>query len=236
MAQGAAPTESAASGIGQLRESSLHAALKAWYARPGDRLEAVVAGCVVDVVRDDLLIEVQVANLLAMRDKLRRLGGWPLLLVHPIACEKVIVHVDPASGEIVQRRRSPKRGRVVDLFDELVHLGDDLNREGLTLEVPLVAVEELRVADGRGSWRRGGVSIVDRRLVAVRAVERFETGSDLARLLPEGLAAPFSNRDLAAALGLRRRLAQRMTYCLRQVGVLRAAGKRRRELLFERTE
>ncbi|MFH1085502.1 MAG: hypothetical protein V1772_07050 [Chloroflexota bacterium] len=227
--------EQATPGIGQLRESSLHAALKAWYARPGDRLEAVVDGCVVDVVRDDLLIEVQVSNLLAIRDKLRRLAGQSVLLVHPVASEKVIVHVDAATGEIVRRRRSPKRGRVEELFDELVHLGDDLNRDGLTLDVPLVAVEELRCADGRGSWRRQGVSIVDRRLIEVRAVEHFASGLDLARLLPAGLVAPFSNRDLAAALGLRRRLAQRMTYCLRQVGVLREAGKRGHALLFERT-
>ena len=37
--------------IGTLRERPLHASLKRWYARPGDRTEAAVDGYVVDLVR-----------------------------------------------------------------------------------------------------------------------------------------------------------------------------------------
>jgi hypothetical protein len=40
-------------GIGTLREGVLHAQLKSWYRKPGDRLEVRVAGYVVDVVRGD---------------------------------------------------------------------------------------------------------------------------------------------------------------------------------------
>ena len=39
--------------IGELREGPLHAALKRWYARPGDVLEAPLAGFVIDIVRGD---------------------------------------------------------------------------------------------------------------------------------------------------------------------------------------
>ncbi|GAG31638.1 unnamed protein product, partial [marine sediment metagenome] len=45
--------------IGLLNEKPLHAALKEWYARPEDRLEASVAGFVIDVVQGDLLVEIQ---------------------------------------------------------------------------------------------------------------------------------------------------------------------------------
>ena len=45
--------------IGTLNEGSLHAALKLWYADPGDLVEHPVDGYVIDLVRDDLLIEVQ---------------------------------------------------------------------------------------------------------------------------------------------------------------------------------
>ena len=47
------------SGIGLLNEKPLHASLKQWYARPGDRFEVAVGGFVIDIVRDDLLIEIQ---------------------------------------------------------------------------------------------------------------------------------------------------------------------------------
>ena len=36
----------------------LHASLKAWYAEAGDRFEVAVDGYVIDLVRDDLLIEI----------------------------------------------------------------------------------------------------------------------------------------------------------------------------------
>ncbi len=38
-------------GIGTLQENSLHAALKNWYAQPGDQLEIMVDGYVIDLVR-----------------------------------------------------------------------------------------------------------------------------------------------------------------------------------------
>ena len=49
--------------IGTLRERPLHASLKRWYAEPGDRAEVAVDGYVIDLVRGDLLIEVQTRGL-----------------------------------------------------------------------------------------------------------------------------------------------------------------------------
>ena len=45
--------------ISTFNEKPLHAALKAWYARAGDRLEVQVDGFIIDIVRDGLLIEIQ---------------------------------------------------------------------------------------------------------------------------------------------------------------------------------
>lgn len=62
--------------IGTLHETDLHAALKRHYARPIDRLEANVAGYVVDVLRADDpgdIIEIQTENLAALKRKLPRL-------------------------------------------------------------------------------------------------------------------------------------------------------------------
>ena len=60
-------------GIGTLQENSLHAALKTWYAQPGDQLECKVDGYVIDLVRGDLLVEVQTANFSAIKRKLLKL-------------------------------------------------------------------------------------------------------------------------------------------------------------------
>ena len=82
--------------IGRLNELSLHAGLKRWYARPGDRLEAPVDGYVIDLVRGELLIEIQTGSFSAIKRKILDLvSRGPVRLVHPITREKWIVKVGP---------------------------------------------------------------------------------------------------------------------------------------------
>jgi hypothetical protein len=52
----------------------LHKSLKEWYSRPGDRLEVALDGFVIDIVREDLLIEIQTGNFAAIKAKLTHLA------------------------------------------------------------------------------------------------------------------------------------------------------------------
>jgi hypothetical protein len=217
------------------KTESLHTALINWYARPGDETEAQLEGYRIDVVRDDLLIEIQTRHLGSLRHKLTQLvRQHKVLVVYPIPETKWLVYLAPETGEPLRRRRSPKRGRLTDLFGELVYLGDLLNHPNLALEALLVQTNELRQDDGKGSWRRKGVSIVGHRLIDVVGGARYESGRDLAALIPDTLEAPFTNRDLATALRIRIRLARKMSYSLRRLGVIEEVGKQGRELLFAR--
>ncbi len=108
-----------ANALSSRRESSLHSAIKKWYFLKGDRLEVKVDDFVVDMVRGDLLIEIQTANFSAIKPKLTRLlNDHKVRLVYPIPKEKWIVHKSTANGETFGRRRSPKKGRLSDLFSE----------------------------------------------------------------------------------------------------------------------
>jgi hypothetical protein len=221
-------------GIGTLGESSLHAALKAWYAQPGDRLEVDVDGFVADIVRGDLLIEIQTGNFSKLKGKLGRLvGDHPVHLVYPVVAQKWIVRVDE-DGQLVSRRKSPRRGRVEDLFKELVRIPTLLVEPTFSLEVALVHAEQVLRDDGLGSWRRKGWSVADQRLIEVVGSQRFDSPEDLADLLPEALPNPFTNRELADALKIRINLAQKMTYCLRKMKVITMVDKRGNALLYER--
>lgn len=61
------------SGIGLLNERPLHASLKQWYAQPGDQFEVAVDGFVIDIVRDDLLLEIQTGSFASIKSKLATL-------------------------------------------------------------------------------------------------------------------------------------------------------------------
>ena len=87
------PTQEQPHAIGTLNEKPLHAALKAWYAQPGDQLEAKVDGYIIDIVRGDLLVEIQTRNFAAIKRKLLALvPHHPVQLVYPIAREKWIAN------------------------------------------------------------------------------------------------------------------------------------------------
>jgi hypothetical protein len=192
-------------GIGTLNESSLHAGVKDFLAVPGDRFEVPLDGFIVDIVRDDLLIEVQTGSFAALGNKLDRLlGDHRIEIVHPIAVNTWIAR----PGR--RPRKSPRTGTILDLFSELVSLPTLLDHPNLSLEVLLIDEERLRE-----SGRRGERTSMDRRLRAVRGTRRFEAVDELAALLPIGLAEPWTTAELARSAGISRRLAQSMAYCLR---------------------
>ena len=222
--------------VGTLGEKPLHAALKRWYAAPGDLVEHPVDGFVIDLVRGEQLIEIQTRSFSSMKRKLATLLDLDhtVHVVHPVACETTLVKVDQDGA--VTRRRSPKRGAVVDLFAELVSLAPLLDRPGLTFEVVLVRQEELRTFDATRAWRRRGWVVEERRLVEVVDRHAFGTVDDLATLLPDGLPAEFTTADVAGALGRPRRLAQQMTYCLRHAGIVEMVGKQGNAIVHRRCD
>ena len=220
--------------IGTLNEGALHAQLKEWYRRPGDRLEQSVGGFVVDLVRGDLLVEIQTAGFSPLRRKVERLLELgPVRLVAPVALSRRIVRLSP-EGEVLSARRSPRHGRLEDVFARLVSIPALLGRPGFELEVLLTHEEELRAQGGARAFRRHGWAVVGRRLASVEGSVRIAGPADVARLLPAGLPETFDTAELAAASGIDRRAAQQMTYCLRALGVLEPVGKRGTAVLHAR--
>jgi hypothetical protein len=218
--------------IGTLNEGALHAQLKRWYAQPGDRAEHKVDGYVVDLVRGDLLIEVQTGGFAPLRRKLDALlESHPVRLVAPIAASRRIVRVSE-DGEVLSSRRSPKRGRIEDVFSRLVSIPSLLAHERFELEVVLTHEEEIRVFRQGRAWRRRGWVVDGRSLIEVERAVLLRSPADAARLLPAELPAWFDTAELAAAAGVDRRLAQCIAYCLRHCGAFECGEKRGRSTLY----
>jgi hypothetical protein len=216
-----------------MREQHLHAALKEWYREDGDLVEVGVDGFVIDLMRDEMLIEIQTRGFSSMRHKLDRLlDEHPIRLIHPIAAEKWIRKIDE-SGHEVSRKKSPKRGVTADVCAELVSFPALLDHPHLTVEVLLIQEEEVRRPDP-GAWRRRGWRVAERRLVGILERELFNRPQDLLSLLPDGLPDPFTTADLAAGLGRTRHLAQEVAYCLRESGVLEVVRRSKAGIEYAR--
>lgn len=221
--------------IGTLKERSLHANLKDWYSQPGDQREVKVDGYVIDLVRGDLLIEIQTRSFYPLKNKLTKLTAThPVRLVHPIPVERWITKLAEDAETVLERRKSPKRGHTTHLFSELVSIPHLIERENFSVEVLLIGEEEVRCQDGKGSWRRKGWSIIDRRLIEVQRRVVFNCLDDYRAMLPTTLPDPFSVRDLAKGIRQPAYIASKMVYCLRTMNVIYQVGKKGNAFLYSR--
>jgi hypothetical protein len=220
-----------------LNEKPLHEALKQWYAQPGDMFEVPVDGFVADIVRGDLLIEIQTRNFSAIKRKLEKLlVDHPVRLVYPIPREKWITKMKLTDdGNIpVSRRRSPKHGSFEHVFEELIRLPDLLKNPNFSIELLLMEEEEVRKYDVVRGWRRRGWVTEERWLLRVVDTRMLSSPADLHAFIPGNLAEPFSVSELATATNVSKTLARKMVYCLRAMGCVVSKGKRGNAILYAR--
>ncbi len=203
-------------------------------AQDGDLIEHPVDGYIIDVVREPLLIEIQTKNFGAMKRKLATLlPQHPIHLIHPIAQEKWILKLPKNKGDKFDRRKSPKRGNIYELFREMLRIPNLMNDPNFSLEVLLIQEEEVRRFDGKKGWRRRGWVIEERRLLDIVDSHLFESKEDFSKLLPPELPAEFTTAVLAKTCRITRNLAQKMAYTLRHMGVIEPVGKDGRSILYK---
>jgi len=222
--------------IGTLNEKPLHADLKKWYAKPDDRIEEQVDGFTVDIVRGDMLIEIQTGNLSGIRSKLTKLAvRHTVRLVYPVSRELWIVRQSGNGKRTFGRRKSPKRGSADSFFEEFVSVAPLLAHPNFSFHVLFIQEELVRRPGGARSWRNKGWSTHERRLLQVLSSRLFEEPHDMLEFLPDSISGPFTTADLAETAGRPVWFAQKMAYCLRTMGAIEAIGKRGRRILYSRT-
>lgn len=219
--------------IGTLNEKPLHASLKTWYAKPNAQFEIKVDSFVIDIVQGNLLVEIQTGNFSSIKTKLKKLTkSHQVRLVYPIAQEKWLIKLPKDGGDKSIRRKSPKRGRVEDLFWEMVRIPELLGNKNFSLEILMTQEEEIRRYDKNKNWRRKGWGIVEHRLLAVVDRFPFENPTDWLALLPKEMDE-FTTKDLSEALGISRKLSQKMAYTLRKANLIELAGKKGRANFYK---
>lgn len=213
-------------------EQTIHEQLKEIYARDTGIIESIIGDYRVDVVKEDLLIEIQTSSFSSIRDKLKDLTqDNKVRLVHPIAYQKWIVRLDK-NGKQVSSRKSPRRGRIEDIFNELVYTPRLLTNPNFELEIALVDMEEYWIDDGKGSWRRRRWSIHDKRMRELKERHLFKSPLDLKALMPDKLPDEFTSRKFSKETGLTMKLAQKMLYCLTKMNIVERNGKKGRAYLY----
>ena len=219
--------------IGTRRETTLHRELKYSYTGLDGQTEVEVAGYVADGINaGGEYIEVQTGSFAPLRHKAREIAALGRLrIVYPVIVNNYIEVFD-ADGTRLYRRKSGKHQSPWNLFDALVYAPELPLVRGLVVELALIDAEERRVRDGKGSWRRRGISIRDRRMTVLHESICLKRPADYRRFIPFIKGERFTSALLAEKAGISVALAQKALYVLAKMGLVEKAGKEGNALVY----
>lgn len=134
--------------INTLNESSLHKALKTFYAVQFSAQEEVKVGrwiCDLET-SDGGIVEIQNKNVGALKEKIQGLLELKrrVTIVHPIITQKTI-ETRGQDGSLVSKRKSPKKENLYSELKEFTSIAELLHNKNLSLLLPEITIVEKRV-------------------------------------------------------------------------------------------
>ena len=224
-------------GIGTLKEKTLHAILKDYYAPLKDMQEIPVDGYVADIYTGTEIIEIQTAQFNRMRSKLECfLPNYPVTIVYPVPKIKYLLWIDEETGECSKPRKSTVKGSVYRAFYELYKIKQYLPDKNLKLCFPILEIEEYRLLNGWSRDKKKGSSRYDRIPKTLLGEVRFERIEDYIQLIPYDLEEPFTAKDFAGAIGECKDIAGNVLHVLNYLHVVKQCGKKGNAYLYKVVE
>jgi hypothetical protein len=160
-----------------------------------------------------------------------------LRVVKPLIMRTRIAKIKQQGGPITSRRMSPKHGCVLDVFDDLIYFTRVFPHPNLTIEVPLIHIEQLRAPAKKRRRRRWqkDYQVQDVKLESMEGSIELREPSDLLDLiqLPDEMSS-FNTADLAKSIDRPRWHAQQIAYVLRNTGALDQTSRNRSGIVYQR--
>jgi hypothetical protein len=212
--------------IGTLKERTLHAVLKNHYEPDRRCHEQPFLGYIADILNNTGITEIQTRDLYTMRKKLETfLPVIPVTVVYPAVRQKWLIWIDPETGEVTSKRRSPKTGTPYVIFSELYGIKSLLTQPNLRIKVVMVDVEEYRRLDGWSRNKKRSSSRCERIPVGIGNEITVNNLSDYIKLIPDTLPDVFNTTDFAKCAGLSKTGAQNALNVLYSIGTVIRSGR-----------
>ena len=147
-----------AEGIGTYNEKRLHRILKRYVTDNAQCYEVRVGRSIADVLEGERITEIQTSSFRPLGNKI---GGYlestqySVTVLCPVIGEKMLIRADKETGEIMSTKRSPKKGRAIDLLPNLFYLREHIDDPRLEVRVLLINAEEYRFSERRRYCKEG---------------------------------------------------------------------------------
>ena len=137
-------------GIGTYNEKPLHKILKRTVCEDENAFEVKIGSFVADVRHEGRIVEIQTGGFYPLVQKLRYFlenTDDEIVVLHPIDAELTLIRVDPDTGEVIRKKRSPKKERPCDVLCELFYLRELFASPRVSVLIASVRGEEYRFSE-----------------------------------------------------------------------------------------
>ena len=221
-------------GVGTLSEKLLHRVLKYTVEPREEYHEVKHLGSVADIKNERGITEIQTGSLIKLLPKLKKLlPTEKVTVIIPVIREKSLAWLDPESGELSEKRRSPRRGRPSDALPELSSISELLGNENLLIRIVMLDADEYKLLDGYGADRKRRATKLNKIPTAIADVVDLRSPQELCELLPEGLCTTFTSSALSRALVLQSRKLSFAKKLLLTHGIIERIGTEGRAHLYK---
>lgn len=233
-----AASEHVRSSIGTLGEKSLHATLKWYYESDGDRHEIPIGNYIADIVGEHGIIEIQTRNFIKMKPKLAELlEAVHVTVIYPLINQKQIINMDYNTGEVISSRKSPKRENIYSSVHELYAIKPLLKNPNLTIKMPVLSANEIRVFGvhtqrRRKQHTRKGEYVSD--IIPADILDEIILSEprDYRMFCPENLPEAFNSADFAQAAHSDIYTSRRILNILNYMDIIENTGKNGRTKIY----
>ena len=233
--------------IGVLGEKSLHSILKRFITDRNECCEIPILSnnekdkhrYIADVCMDGKIYEIQTGGFYPLIPKLTYYlteTDYDVTVVHPIPRIRYKVWIDPETGALQSRKKSPKTGKAEDALREIFWIRHLLSHERLHIRLLFLEEEEYRYLNGWSYDKKRGSERCERVPAALLGAVDLKGADDYRLFLSDELPNAFTAAELGRALGL----SGKAVYCALKIfltlGYFEAIGKRGRSVLYGKTE
>ena len=225
--------------IGIQKEKILHKTLKYFICSDESKHEIKIkksgSGILyADLYDNEMIYEIQTRGFDKLRDKLSEfLKEHKVTIVHPIAYKKNIYKVYE-TGEIIGPIKSPKTGKVYEVFKELYKIKPYLNNPNLNLKIILIDMDEYRYVVEKKHARSSGYIREKQIPKNIYHIYNFNDNSDYISLLKDlNLEENFTSLDLKKASKINKTLATVTLNILTHLEVVERIGKKGNNYIYQ---
>ncbi|MGN0289722.1 MAG: hypothetical protein ACI4DQ_08925 [Lachnospiraceae bacterium] len=220
-------------GIGTLSEKTVHAILKNYYEPDVAKQEISLFHLVADIFTGKEIMEIQTGNFFPLKKKLGIfLPHYPVTLIYPLPRKKWVVWINQETGELSEKRKSPKTGTLYDAFKELYKIKEYLAHENLTVKVVFLDMEEYRLLNGWSRDKKRGSHRYDRIPLDFIEEKELTCPRDYLQLVPYGIEEPFDVKAFAREAKIKQDRARQVLYILYYLNQVERVGKKGNAYLY----